>query len=206
MFTCPECGESFSQKSNMKAHRMRKHTNEKPFKCPHCDHSCNDKGNLKRHIYSKHVANRTKEHQCPECGNGYYNQRDLTKHVGKNVCGENNRRNTGLIPDATIDAARETPMYDFTTNTLGLAQAEMMEAVQMSLMGQAVDPLAPAQDQYTVEVMAPAGPDGAGMENDDTAQMEQEPLGQLPLDADPYDDPWTMDEAFCDAPESGYEP
>jgi hypothetical protein len=246
--TCPECGRRFPQKSNMEAHRIRKHTNEKRFECPHCVHKCNDKANLARHIASKHVANRTKKYQCSKCGNGYYNERDLHKHVRKNVCGVNNRINTGPIPDATIEAASETSMHGFTTNTLGHAQAGIMEAVfaapdqcivvdpqPSEPAGPSTEPGAMWQDTEAEPICndtaqmeqdaeelnntpARAGEDeryeamaawgegygaahSAGMQNHDTAQMEQEPLGlgratwtaesgygPLPLDADLYGD------------------
>ncbi|PIO12592.1 hypothetical protein AB205_0179380, partial [Aquarana catesbeiana] len=63
-YSCPECGECFSQKSRLSDHQTL-HTGKKPYSCPECGKCFSQKSSLTTH---KRLHTEEKRYSCPECG------------------------------------------------------------------------------------------------------------------------------------------
>ncbi|XP_034250093.1 oocyte zinc finger protein XlCOF22-like isoform X2 [Thrips palmi] len=76
-FVCKECGQRFAYKSNLTKH-YSVHTRERPFACPVCAASFSLKSGLKLH-WRTHTGE--KPFECPECGQRFASSGNLKKHV-----------------------------------------------------------------------------------------------------------------------------
>ncbi len=75
-FDCDECGKSFSERWNLKQHKLI-HTEEKPFRCEKCSKAFLEKSKLKRH-YIVHTQERP--YHCEHCDRFFRFRWDLTRH------------------------------------------------------------------------------------------------------------------------------
>ena len=53
MFSCDQCGESFTQKCHLNRHKQSKHAGVK-YSCDKCNYQATRKDNLNRHMKNKH--------------------------------------------------------------------------------------------------------------------------------------------------------
>lgn len=74
---CPNCGQGFSNRTNMLRHYRIAHEHAKTYTCPHCEERFLKKAQLKVHIYTH-----TGEHpqKCPDCDAGFQNLKQLRRH------------------------------------------------------------------------------------------------------------------------------
>ncbi|XP_030050689.1 zinc finger protein 214-like [Microcaecilia unicolor] len=75
LFTCTECGKSFSQKQVLRNHK--KIHGVKPFTCADCGKSFHYKGNLTVH---ERIHTGVKPYICAECGKSFSQKISLTIH------------------------------------------------------------------------------------------------------------------------------
>ncbi|KAM4031013.1 uncharacterized protein ACNLHF_018592 isoform 1-T2 [Anomaloglossus baeobatrachus] len=73
---CPECGKYFSNKSNLSNH-IRSHTGEKPYSCPACGKRFTRKSTL---IIHQRIHTGEKPFVCLECGRCFPGKGNLMKH------------------------------------------------------------------------------------------------------------------------------
>ncbi|XP_053546075.1 gastrula zinc finger protein XlCGF49.1-like [Bombina bombina] len=76
IFECYECGQYFSNNSNLAAH-MRTHTRDKLFVCPHCGKGFNRNSGLTQHLK---IHSGEKPHACSECGKCFTHKVNLNTH------------------------------------------------------------------------------------------------------------------------------
>ncbi|KAM5142147.1 uncharacterized protein ACMZJ9_016073 [Mantella aurantiaca] len=76
MFSCSECGKSFTSKSTLRGHQ-KVHTGERPFPCLVCGKRFLRRTHLNVH-QTTHIGDRP--FKCPECGRGFSKKSDLQTH------------------------------------------------------------------------------------------------------------------------------
>ena len=72
--TCTICGKVFNTKGNLNKH-MGTHQEKKP--CPECGLMIRQ---MKLHMETVHTPDHLKRYQCNECGKGFHEKANLTKH------------------------------------------------------------------------------------------------------------------------------
>ncbi|KAK7071246.1 hypothetical protein SK128_015150 [Halocaridina rubra] len=77
LFSCIECGKSFTRKGTLKQH-YSVHTQEKPHTCRICEKSFRVKSNLITHM---RIHTREKPFVCSECGKGFNQRENLNSHI-----------------------------------------------------------------------------------------------------------------------------
>uniref|UniRef100_A0A8C2IVQ9 C2H2-type domain-containing protein n=1 Tax=Cyprinus carpio TaxID=7962 RepID=A0A8C2IVQ9_CYPCA len=73
LYTCEQCGKSFSIKDSFRVH-LKIHTGVKPYSCKLCGKSFLRKGNLKTHM---RVHTGEKPFICSQCDKSFRQKRDL---------------------------------------------------------------------------------------------------------------------------------
>lgn len=84
---CTECDFACVAEHQLKAHRIRKHTADKPFKCTECDYSAVVRYELDKHVGIKHRNERP--YMCETCGFRSQTQSGFERHK---------RSHTGVKP------------------------------------------------------------------------------------------------------------
>ena len=90
-FVCDVCGQAFSERSNLSAHKQNIHAGENSYICDVCQIGFSLKTDLDRHIQ---VHSGEKEYICNVCGIGFndsgvFNSHKQSLHIGEesNICG-----------------------------------------------------------------------------------------------------------------------
>ncbi|XP_056588136.1 zinc finger protein 675-like isoform X2 [Triplophysa dalaica] len=73
---CPQCGKSFTRKSDLNKH-IRSHTGERPYACEQCGMTYIHKHHLNRHI-QMHIGERS--FKCDQCGKTFVRKDNLNVH------------------------------------------------------------------------------------------------------------------------------
>lgn len=84
-FRCKPCNLTFTLKKDLNAHRFlnesclaKSQEDVEKYRCSLCSYSVTIKRNLAMHIKKKHTAEFSI--LCPECGHGFFNEKDLAAH------------------------------------------------------------------------------------------------------------------------------
>lgn len=94
LFSCTDCGKSFSQKINL-SHHMRIHSGKRPFVCKDCDAAFSQEINLISHV---RVHSGERPYSCRVCRAAFKQQSALDNHLRRhtgerpylcNLCGNN---------------------------------------------------------------------------------------------------------------------
>nr|CAI5866658.1 unnamed protein product [Callosobruchus analis] len=80
-YSCPECGKTFADRSNMSLH-ARLHTGVKPYSCTLCPKSFTKKHHLKTHM-NFHTG--LKPYTCDRCGLAFSQSSNMRTHYKKCV-------------------------------------------------------------------------------------------------------------------------
>uniref|UniRef100_A0A8C4QTC6 C2H2-type domain-containing protein n=1 Tax=Eptatretus burgeri TaxID=7764 RepID=A0A8C4QTC6_EPTBU len=78
-FFCDDCGQGFTQQSNLRVHR-RTHTGERPFRCPDCGRGFSLAYNMLRH---RRTHTGEKPFGCATCGLTFRLKHHLLRHAKK---------------------------------------------------------------------------------------------------------------------------
>ncbi|KAH0999230.1 hypothetical protein HUJ05_009562 [Dendroctonus ponderosae] len=78
-YSCPECGKTFADRSNMSLH-TRLHTGVKPYACNACPKSFTKKHHLKTHM-NFHTG--LKPYKCENCGLAFSQSSNMRTHYKK---------------------------------------------------------------------------------------------------------------------------
>ena len=77
---CPECGENFQTKRQMKDHVIVVHEG-KGFECPFCNKILNSSVSRNGHIRTIHGGKKPEPMKCPQCDKVYSSINSLNIHV-----------------------------------------------------------------------------------------------------------------------------
>ena len=77
---CETCGESFSQRSNLKRHGESAHKQVKKFQCEHCEASFGRKEKLNKHIKNHCNTKFMKSFKCITCEKSFITKQALRGH------------------------------------------------------------------------------------------------------------------------------
>ena len=69
MFTCDQCGESFTQQCHVNRHKESKHAGVK-YSCDKCNYQATRKDNLNRHMKAKHRRIDAEKEKGGHCDDG----------------------------------------------------------------------------------------------------------------------------------------
>ena len=76
-FQCPECGNTFASKANLKRH-MEIHSGAEPKQCPQCNKTFRNEKLLQKHEV---VHSDERAFACPRCDKAFRRAEDLVKHT-----------------------------------------------------------------------------------------------------------------------------
>uniref|UniRef100_S4RB58 GDNF inducible zinc finger protein 1 n=1 Tax=Petromyzon marinus TaxID=7757 RepID=S4RB58_PETMA len=79
VYCCRECGQTFTNRCNLRAHLRHVHNEDRQFVCGICGKRFKRKKDVRRHTIQVHEGG-AERHTCPECGKGLSSRTALRLH------------------------------------------------------------------------------------------------------------------------------
>ena len=96
---CETCGESFSQRSNLKRHVESAHKQVKKFQHEHCESSFGQKEKLNKHIINHCNTKFMKSFKCITCEKSFITKQALRGHESSHQTSNSSFENKRQVCD-----------------------------------------------------------------------------------------------------------